>query len=296
MPTMARHGTTHPTPDRTLRRSRSAVAAAAAATAAAALPSDVRLMNAVSAAIFAGTLLALLAAGVLWLTRSPGFSLRAVELSGELQRAGVATVRANALPAVGGNFFSIDLAAARQAFETVPWVRRAVVRRIWPDRLAVQLEEHRALAVWESADAGAPSERLVNSFGEVFDANLGDVEDEDLPTFAGPEGSAAQMLALWRRLAPAFEERGFTLRRLALSGRGSWRAETDRGAVLELGRGSEGEVAERSERFLRTLTQITDRYRAPLLHADLRHQDGYALRLRGVTTAAAAPGKPGTGH
>ena len=131
-----------------------------------------------------------------------------------------------------------------------------------------------------TGDAVVSAVNFAEIMGKVFERGV-------------PEPDAA---ALWRRLTPAFEERGFTLRRLALSGRGSWRAETDRGAVLELGRGSEGEVAERSERVLRTLAQITDRYRAPLLHADLRHQDGYALRLRGVTTAAAAPGKPGTGH
>lgn len=39
--------------------------------------------------------------------------------------------------------------------------------------------------------------------------------------------------------------------------------------------------------FLNTLSQVTASYeRSPssLLSADLRHKDGYALRLRGVTT------------
>jgi len=49
---------------------------------------------------------------------------------------------------IKGNFFSINLQRARAAFESVPWVRRATVRRVWPDRLAVSLEEHRAAALW----------------------------------------------------------------------------------------------------------------------------------------------------
>ena len=36
--------------------------------------------------------------------------------------------------------------------------------------------------------------------GEVFEANLGDVEDEDLSRWPGPEGSSAQVLAMQRRL------------------------------------------------------------------------------------------------
>ena len=75
---------------------------------------------------------------------------------------------------------------------------------------------------------------------------------------------------------------------LHLSGRGSWRVELDNGATVELGRGSEDEVLARSERFVRTVSQVTGRYRQPLLYADLRHTDGYAVRLRGVSTTAPA--------
>ncbi len=136
---------------------------------------------------------------LLWLTRSPGLSFRVIQLEGELQRNSVATIRANATPRLAGNFISIDLDKARAAFESVPWVRQATLRRIWPDRLAVRLDEHHPVALWLGEDG---NERLVNDFGEVFEANVGDVEDENLPQFSGPEGSSAPMLALYRRLSP----------------------------------------------------------------------------------------------
>ena len=72
-----------------------------------------------------------------------------------------------------------------------------------------------------------------------------------------------------------------------LSGRGSWRAGLDSGAVVELGRGTEAEVLARCERFARTLEGAIARFRQPLEYADLRHTDGYAVRLRGVSTVAA---------
>lgn len=257
------------------------------------LPRDVRLMNAVFAFIVTALAAVLLGAGVLWLARAPTFTLRAIEVQGILTRSQLPTLRTHALPELAGNFFSIDLVEAQRAFESVPWVRRAIVRRIWPDRLAVQLEEHEVQALWEASEGDQVGmTRLVNTFGEVFEANLGDVEDEALPLFTGPEGRAAEMLALWKRLQPAFGGNGLGLgrqiERLTLSGRGSWRAELDKGVVVEMGRGNEAEVAERTERFLRTVGQMTARYRQPLLHADLRHAEGYALRLRGVSTAAPA--------
>jgi cell division protein FtsQ len=250
----------------------------------AALPGDVRLMNLVSALVFVAVALALLAAGASRLAHAAMFDIALIRVEGELTRNSVPTIRANALPALAGNFFSIDLRRAQEAFQQVPWVRRAVVRRVWPNQLVVQLEEHHAAALWDS-ETGA--ERLVNSQGEVFEANVGDVEDDGLPVFAGPEGSSAAMLALWRRLQPAFARGGLTLEKLVLTGRGSWRVQTDDAAIVELGRGSDDELVARSERFLRTLPQAAGRWQASLDYADLRHADGYALRLRGVSTTAA---------
>src|SRR5882672_4442609 len=125
----------------------------------AALPFDVRLTNGVAAALFVLAALALTGAAVLWLARAPMFTIRSIQLDGEVSRNSINTIRANAMPGLRGNFFSINLQRARAAFESVPWVRQAVVRRVWPDRLVVRLEEHRAAAIWHGDDG---NERLVN--------------------------------------------------------------------------------------------------------------------------------------
>ena len=164
------------------------------------LPADVRLMNTVANTVFVLAGVGAMAAGVAWLLRTPMFPIRSIQLEGDMARNSVPTIRANAAPRLAGNFFSVDLQQGRAAFETVPWVRRAVVRRIWPDRLAVRLEEHRAVALWQGEDG---ADRLVNSFGEVFDANVGDVEDDNLPVLSGPEGSAAQVLTCLLYTSPS---------------------------------------------------------------------------------------------
>lgn len=250
-----------------------------------ALPYDVRVMNGVATALYVLLGLALLGGALLWLSRAPWFAIRAIQLEGDLQRSSVSTIRANATPRLAGNFVSLDLAGARAAFEAVPWVRQAQVRRVWPDRLAVHLVEHQPAAFWLGEDG---NERLVNAQGEVFEANLGDVEDPYLPTLSGPDGTSAQMLALARRLGPLFGRTGMQLGQLKLSGRGSWRAEFDDGAVIDIGRGSEDELVARCERFLRTVRQVSSRYAGAIEQADLRHTQGYALRLRGVTTTQPA--------
>src|SRR5215468_4125392 len=98
------------------------------------LPGDVRFMQATANVLYvlAGLLLAALLAN--WLMRLPVFGLRMIQVDGDVLRNGVATIRANAAPKLAGNFFTTDLARDKRAFESVPWVRQAIVKRVWPNR------------------------------------------------------------------------------------------------------------------------------------------------------------------
>lgn len=249
-------------------------------------PLDVRLMNATATILFVACGALVVAALAWWALRHPAFALGRITVVGDVTHNSVATVRANVAPRIAGNFFTADLRAAREAFLQVPWVREATVRREFPNRLRVVLQEHRPVAFW-----GAEGETtLVNSFGEVFEANPGDIEDEDLPRLAGPQDQSAQVLAMYRALAPAFEPLDLEVSQLVLTARGSWQARLDTGATIEMGRGTQDEVLARVRRFVDTITQAASRYgrRAEaVVAADLRHADGYAIRLRGVSTVSA---------
>jgi cell division protein FtsQ len=251
------------------------------------LPADVRLMQATANTVLALVVAGLLAAGLQRLARAPLFDIRAIRIEGDVSRNSESTIRANAAPRLAGSFLTLDLQQARAAFEAVPWVRHAVVQRVWPGRLAVRLEEHQPVALWLGTDG---NDRLVNTHGEVFEANIGDVEDDSLPRLQGPEGSAPAMLAMLQRLAPVLGgRRDGDLAQLELSDRGSWRATLDKGAVIELGRGTDDEVLARTQRFVQTLPRVEARYQRPLETADLRHLDGFAVRLKGVTTSEPVP-------
>lgn len=261
------------------------MARAAAATMPAPLPFDVRLTLAGANALLAIAAVVLVAGLAWWLARQPLFHVRGIVLEGELAHHTARTVRAQVASKLGGSFFTIDLERVRATFEAVPWVRRAVVRRVWPNQLAVRLEEHRAAALWVAGDG---NDKLVNTYGEVFEANVAEVEDEDLPRLAGPTGSSGRVLAAYRALQPVLAPLANAIATLRLSGRGSWRVVLADGAVIELGRGEPNELAARAASFVRTLPQVQAVYQRPLLRADLRHPDGYALRLKGVTTTLPA--------
>ena len=245
-----------------------------------ALPPDVKLMNTVSVLLSLVFCAMALALGMAWLVRQPAFNLNTIRVGGDLLHNNAVTLRANVAPKLAGNFLTVDLQSTRAAFESVPWVRRAVVQREFPNRLRVVLQEHKAVAYW-----GPEGEaRLVNNHGEVFDANPGDVENEELPMLSGPKGQALQVLQAYQTLLPLFEEVDAVLEQLHLSELGSWRAQLDSGAVIELGHGSMAEVQARTRRFIDTAMQVSSRFGRDVESADLRYATGYALKLRGVTT------------
>ena len=254
------------------------------------VPFDVKLMNVTATLVYALFALVLLAAGAWWVLRQPFFPLAGIKVDGEVTHNNAVTLRANVAPQLAGNFFTVDLAKARTAFESVPWVRKAVVRREFPNKLRATLTEHVPVAHWgDEADS-----RLINGFGEVFDANVAEVDD-DLPRLGGPLEQAGQVLGMYRVLQPLFKPYELAIEQLKLSSRGSWSVVLDSGAVLELGRGRSEEVAARTQRFLVTVAPVAKQYGrgvAAVEGADLRHNEGYALRLRGVTTVTTEPPPP----
>lgn len=251
-----------------------------------ALPLDIRLMNMAAASLTAVFVLLVLGGGAWWLLRHPAFAIEAITVQGEVTRNNAVTLRANVMPQLSGNFFTIDLKRTRDAFEAVPWVREAVVHRDFPNRLKAVLMEHEPMALWGDDSAN----KMVNQQSRVFEANVEDVDVEKLPRLKGPDAQSQSVVQMYRHLLPMFEAVDMGIEQLELTPRGSWRVVTDSGALLELGRGTEAEITAQLKVFFRTLSQVTARYgRTPtaLAGADLRHKDGYALRLRGVTTLEA---------
>ncbi|MDD3017811.1 MAG: cell division protein FtsQ/DivIB [Comamonas sp.] len=247
------------------------------------IPLDVRLMNVTASFMFGGVCLLVMVMVVGWVLRHPVFSISRIVVEGELVHNNAVTLRANVAPHLAGNFFTIDLAQAQDVFEQVPWVRKAQVRRAYPNSLRVILYEHVAQAYWGEESGAA----MVNTHGEVFEANLGELEREGMPRLMGPSGSAPEVLRMLYALEPLLGALERKIDALTLRDRGSWELVLDNGARIELGAGGVEEVLQRVQRLARTLPGVLHEYQRSseaLEYADLRYPDGYALRLSGVAT------------
>ena len=253
---------------------------------------------------------------LLWAAGHPVFAIRAITVQGMPTGSGKATtsmpldhVRATqvaqfCVPRITGTFFTADLEAARAAFEGLPWVRRATVRRQWPNRLLVTLEEHQALARWNDEEGN----RFVSEHGEAFAAPGEKTIGSGLPLLLGPEGGEKEVAQRYRD----FRERLRTIARepavVALSPRQAWSIKlagnttagnAAQGGVaahssllLDLGREQpRSPVLARLERFVAHYAATIGSLGARVEAVDLRYPNGFAARIPGFhATRTAAPG------
>ncbi|MEI2416912.1 cell division protein FtsQ/DivIB [Orrella sp. JC864] len=251
---------------------------------------DARAINVLANTLAVLAVSAMLAAGVVWLAHRPVFTLQAIELhpapDTELRYVSPAAVRSSIAGSLQGNFFTVDLEQARRMFEAVPWVRRATVRRIWPDTLRVVIEEHQPLALWNE-------NQMINTWGEAFTANLGELEDEaSLPQLEGPEGTETLVVQRYAELARWFAPLQVNVASLALSPRYAWQVQLSDGMRLDLGRDPGADAPDphglpgalpfsaRIQRFVQAWPALTRQLEGrSVLHADLRYPNGFALTL-----------------
>ena len=190
------------------------------------LPGDILLMN-ITAALLAGIgALALLATGVLWVAHQQVFAVRGIRIDGDLSHNSVLTIRANAAPKLAGNFFTLDLGrrAPRLRSGAVGAPGDRAPRLAEPARGAAAGAPRRGFLDRAAASDGDDEpDKLVNSFGEVFEANLGDVEEDALPSAARAGGQlGARLLGLNRPGCSRCSRRSVPVStRSSMSGRGS---------------------------------------------------------------------------
>lgn len=222
------------------------------------------LLNWIANLLYALSMVAVLYAVVYVVVHLPIFPLREVKVDGELHHVSREQVKLIVAKHLKGNFFTLDLINARDAFEKLPWARSVSVRRRWPDKLEVVIEEHEALARWGNT-------ALVNKQGELFHAASG----SDLPVFYGPDNGVIEVASQYEALSQVLKTANLEVASLALTPRRAWQITTTSGIVLELGR---VEMQARLEKFANIYNSTLVNLSKKIAYVDLRYPSGFAVR------------------
>ncbi len=223
------------------------------------------------------------------LVRLPLFNVKSITLNGEFAKVNQLSVAHAALNAVTGTAFTTNLQTLQSAIASQAYVRTAQVHRRFPNQLWVEISEHAPVAIWGKSDD--ENIKMLNSYGEIFEGNANDVDTDSMVQLLGPDTDAPKVLAMYHQLVPSFQSAQQAIATLQLSSRGTWSSRTVQGANLELGDGDAAQLVERLHQFFQTLPKICERMGTLVSHlesADLRHPNGYAIRLRGVSTEGKA--------
>ena len=234
---------------------------------------DAHQLNATAMVLAVLASLALAWSGLQWVARQPAFAFREVVVTTPMRHVNAAHLEAVIRAELTGTFFTLNLDRARLALATVPWVRHVGLRRQWPDRLEITVEEHEPLARWNGT-------QLVNTQGEVFAASY----RGDLPKFEGPDGSSTEIARRYREWNDVLAPVRIQVNGVHMSARGGWHldAATQTGPLaIELGR---DDPAGRLERFVaaygRTVGLLA-RMGTQVEQVDLRYRNGFAARVPG---------------
>lgn len=235
----------------------------------------------------------ILASILIWLSYQPVFTLKHLQIESasnqELKHIHLPAVRAQVLDKVHGNFFNVRLQEVKEAFEALPWVRHASVRRAWPNGLVVSIEEQKPLGVW-----GKPEQqKLMNTHGEIFDASVAEVDDTtSLVEFSGPDGSGKEVLRLYQKASTWFKPWDAEIKSLTLSDRYAWHIKLSNGVRIEFGREEEqakGALEQRVAQLLQYWPQVQQKWPNRVDAIDLRYPNGFAVHIVGAPVKSNVP-------
>ncbi len=159
-------------------------------------------------------------------------------------------------------FFSMNIEQAEADILALPWVKKVQLRKVWPETLNLQIEEHEPLAYW-----GANG--VVSTQGHVFYPN--ELPQENWLVLSGPETMAAELTDLLQDYQQQLDQKQLRIESMQLTDRGAVSLELNDGVIVKLGK---IQVAERLQRLIEQFDLVKQYKKAPLAYLDLRYQNG----------------------
>ncbi|MFK8079211.1 MAG: cell division protein FtsQ/DivIB [Granulosicoccus sp.] len=205
------------------------------------------------------------------------FPVTHVDVLGTMDYADRDALMANINQHTAQGFYGLDIDRLRQSLESRQWIASARVSRVWPSRIAIEVEEHEPAARWN--DDHLISKRLVLFKPHQLDRN-GTAFDRwsevfrPLPQVLGAQGRHVALLDAYRVYDQQLSRFDLSLELLDEDDRLSQTLTLSNGVVVRLGL-DEREL--RMSRFLDVYERIAEKATDAPLSFDMRYSNGFAL-------------------
>jgi cell division protein FtsQ len=214
-----------------------------------------------------------------WMKDPHKWPVGSVRIEGDFRHLTNMELQQAVAPLAATGFFVVDVSEIQAKLQAMAWVDQVSVRRVWPDRLNIEVREQQPVARW-----GATS--LINARAEVFTPEH-DVALTSLPQLAGPDGYAQRVLQMHRSMQALLRPLQLEVSDLSLDARRAWRVRLSNGLTLAVGR---SHPLQRVARFVKVYPAILAAADGRLTAVDLRYSNGFAAHWQATEAAVGHTG------
>lgn len=217
-----------------------------------------------------GILCAALALTTLWawqhLTNPKTLPFHHVTIEGKVQYTSHKTLLNTVRQHINDGFFALNSQQLKQSLLDLPWIDEVDVRRSWPDKLIIHVNEYQAMASWNA-------KQMISTDQQVF-TPTGHHLPTGLPHLLGPDDSVDEVLAFYQAITQSLKPLQLSVKRLELSPRHNWLVTLSNGLKITLGK---QQTEQRWQRFIYLYPKIIEGNSRQADSVDLRYSNGLAV-------------------
>jgi len=225
--------------------------------------------------------LLVLAALAVWVVHFTGdarrFPLNEVEVLGTLDYTDRDELRELVVRQTRNGFYRLNIDEIRKDVTRLPWVAEAHIRRVWPDRLSIDVVEHEPSARWND-------DALISKKFEMFhppQLALDSIQRAEwlaffsrFPQLEGVVGRHEAVLSNYRTMQVYLEPFGVGIDALSEDDRRSQTLLLSNNVSVKLG---VADLEERMQRFVSIYSRLVEPLENRAASFDMRYANGFAM-------------------
>jgi len=204
------------------------------------------------------------------LTAPDAFPIQQVQIVDPLQRVNHHLLKSTVMPEIEHGFFHVNVKRIQEEVSALPWVHEAFVRRVWPNKVVITIQEQKPLARWNQG-------QLVTAEGQVFTPDSKTMPQQGLPFLLGQTGEEHHAVYFYQTLQNQLKPLSLAITQLKLSSRHDVELVINDSFRLDLG---EEDQEQRLEAFVRVYPSVFSKRFAELESVNMQYNRGMAVEWK----------------
>ena len=215
-----------------------------------------------------------------WFFSQPNFHLKYLILnisSDNVQHVKPKELKKLVIMELNGTALTTDLGPIYKSVLSHPWIKEATVRRIWPNKILINLVEHNIIGVWSDGRFVTQAGKLLQ-FDKLQSESINKEKNCFLLKLDGPNETVTAVLDRASMISKKASKVGLQTTGVQLTSQYDWRVFFSNGMKMELGgENLETPLEKRLDNFFNSIAWVRKKIKKDLISVDLRYAQGFAF-------------------